>query len=87
MIQYRDFVPRQTAALGFMSRAEYESVEAAAAAATQWISDTAVDLVTLETVVLPNIHHPKEEGSGDADLHSTGEYLTSWHQFVRVWYR
>jgi hypothetical protein len=43
--------------------------------------------VTLETVVLPNIWHPYEEGSSDPSLRASGEMSTSWHQFLRCWYR
>ena len=86
MIQFNDFVPRMRSAPGFLKPAEYDSFDEAAAAASRWIEKTAVDVVNIETVVLPNIHRAREEGSADSSLHSSGEMATSWHQFVRVWY-
>ena len=43
--------------------------------------------VTLETVVLPNIWHPYEEGTSDPSLRASGEMSSTWHQFLRCWYR
>lgn len=87
MLHHRDFVPQVRDPGGFFKQAEYDSFDAAVSAAGQWIDTTGVDVVTLETVVLPNIHHTWEEGTGDPSLRSSGEMSTTWHQFVRVWYR
>jgi hypothetical protein len=87
MIQFRDFVPKMTAPPGFFKLAEYESFEAAVAAANQWIRESRIDLVNIETVVLPNIWSGWEKGSTDTSLGTSGESPSHWHQFVRVWYR
>jgi hypothetical protein len=87
MLHHRDFVPQMRDPGGFFTAAEYDSFDAAVSAAGQWIDTTGVDVVTVETVVLPNIHRAGEEGSGDPALRSSGEMSSSWHQFVRVWYR
>lgn len=87
MIRYVDFVPRQLAASGFFKGAEYESFDAAVEAASRWLDGLKGELVQVETVVLPNIHHDREEGSGDPSLRASGDLSSYWHQFVRVWYR
>lgn len=87
MIQFRDFVPRMLAAPAFFKVGEYESFEAAVAAANQWIEEQRIDLVNIETVVLPNIWSRYEEGSTDGSLGISGDSPSFWHQIVRVWYR
>ena len=44
-----------------------------------------LDIVTVETVVLPNLWD--EEGSEDPEITTSGDMMSTWHQFVRVWYR
>jgi hypothetical protein len=88
MIAYRDFAPRQIRR-GFLTDAltgaQYETFDAALAAANAWIAQEAVTVLQLETVVLPNLWAAGEEGPADAAL--TTYASISWHQFLRVWYR
>jgi hypothetical protein len=70
----------------FFHAASYESFEAAVKAANEWINSDAVNVVNIETVVLPNIWAHTEEGTKDPEL-PTFEGHARWHQFVRVWYR
>ena len=83
---FRDFAPQMLSGFGLFKVAEYETFQAAVAAANQWIREEKIQLVQLETVVLPNIWRSVEEGTADASLNATGNIAT-WHQFVRVWYR
>jgi hypothetical protein len=46
-----------------------------------------IEVVNIETVVLPNIHDELEEGSMDTNLDTMSNSTSSWNQFVRVWYR
>ena len=87
MIQFRDFVPRMLAAPGLFKAGEYESMEAALAAANDWIKEYDIKIVNVETVVLPNIWSRYEEGTTDVALGTSGEMPSHWHQFVRVWYQ
>ncbi len=63
--------------------AEYEHFDAAAGAAVEWIKESGVKVLSIETVVLPlqNLvtEIPNEEGviQGVLNRHA---------QFVRVWY-
>ena len=87
MIQFRDFVPEMLSAPRLFKAGEYESMEAAVAAANSWIKEYDVKIVNVETVVLPNIWSRYEEGTSDVALGTSGEMPSHWHQFVRVWYR
>jgi hypothetical protein len=88
MIRYRDFVPARTAG-GLLHSDRYEPFDNAVATAEAWISQAKVELISLETVVLPNIWSRDEQGTSDASV-ETEQAMTSvneWNQFLRVWYR
>lgn len=86
MIAFRDFVPKVTDPGGFFKSTEFETFEAAVAAANEWLQQKPVKIINVETVVLPEIWNPSEEGTRDAALRTSGEMSSYWHQFVRVWY-
>ena len=86
MLQFKDFVPKMLALGGFLKRAEFDTFEQAAEAAGRWAQSKGVRVVNVETVVLPNLHSPHEEGSVDAAIHTSGEMASSWHQFLRIWF-
>lgn len=83
MLACRDFAPRQKtpphSVMALMDQGEHESFELALAAANEWIDSGRIEVLHVETVVLPRqrvwrnllliIRYP------------------SWHQFIRVWYR
>jgi hypothetical protein len=87
MLQYRDFVPKQIEAPGFLTPGVHESFEAAVAACNEWLANEEIQLISLETVVLPNIWSRWEEGSVDASIGTSGDAPSRWHQFLRCWYR
>lgn len=87
MIKFRDFEPRQTSAGGFFTAATYESMQDVMVDVNKLISRDGVQLVNIETVVLPNIHRSGEEGTEDASIRTSGEMMSTWHQFIRVWYQ
>lgn len=86
MLKYRDFVPQQIEAPGLLKPGQHESFEHAVEAANQWIAQSDIKLISIETVVLPNIWSRWEEGSGDASIGTSGDMFSRWHQFVRCWY-
>ncbi len=88
MISYRDFAPH-VIKRGLLHSDAYENFDAAVAAANAWIQESKIDLMSVETVVLPNISGDKSEGTSDGRV-ETEEAMTSineWYQFLRVWYR
>ncbi len=87
MIHYRDFAPRRTPG-GLLRSDHYESFDTAVTAANAWISESKVELISLETVVLPNLWSRNEVGTTDASV-ETQQAMTAvneWNQFLRVWY-
>lgn len=93
MIACRDFAPQQLQPphqflqqFSLAEQAKHESFESAILAANDWIREENRDVVSIETVVLPNIWEPHEEGTQDPSLRSVAA-VPQWHQFVRVWYR
>jgi hypothetical protein len=87
MIQFQDFVPRMHAAPGIFREGEFQTFEEAVAAANKWIQANHVQVINVETVVLPNIWSRYEDGSADVSLGTSGDSPSRWHQFVRCWYR
>lgn len=87
MIAYADFIPRQTSEPGFFRNAEYESFNAALDAANEFIDSRSLKVINVETVVLPNVWDTAEEGTTDASIRTSGDVSSTWHQFVRVWYK
>ena len=86
MLKYKDFVPKEIVAPGFLNPGKHESFEAAVQAANEWIEDNEIKIVSMETVVLPNIWSRWEEGSADASIGTSGDNPSRWHQFLRCWY-
>ena len=86
MIAFQDFVPRQLQPAGFLTAAQYQPVDQTVQAANDWIRQYGVKVLNVETVVLPNVYDPGEEGTGDGDLRVSGDGRSDWYQLIRVWY-
>ncbi len=86
MLKYRDFVPQEIKAPGFLNAGEHEAFDHAVEAANRWLVESDVKLISIETVVLPNIWSRWEDGSSDASIGTSGESPSRWHQFIRCWY-
>ncbi len=82
MLRYRDFVPKRTAATFLKFKPEFESFDDAVMAANDWIHEEAVDVFSLETVVLPGVGD-----SDEASQSASAMPLAEAGQFLRVWYR
>lgn len=85
MITFEDFAPGVVERRGTFRYSGFQSFEAAVQAANAWIAENGVEPIHIETVVLPNVWSPGEEGTVDAEL--PGGDMSTWYQFVRVWYR
>ena len=85
MIEFYDFVPKVMDKGGFLKAAKLEELRDVMEDVNFWVKANNIDVINIETVVLPNIH--QEEGSQDTNLHTSGEMRSNWYQFVRVWYR
>ena len=87
MICFKDFLPQMLEPPTLLRVAEYESFDQAVIAANLWIKEHDIDVVNMETVVLPNLWSRYEEGTTDSSIGTSGDSPSHWHQFVRVWYR
>jgi hypothetical protein len=87
MIAFRDFVPSQLAAPALMKPGTYESLEQVLTAANAWIDSQNIDVLNVETVVLPNLWTPHSGGSADPNRVLQPGFAEAWNQFIRVWYR
>jgi hypothetical protein len=85
MIKCKDFVPEIIKRGGFFTTAKAQEFQTCLDRGNQWISDENVEVVYIETVVLPNIHDELEEGSMDTNLDTHGDATSNWNQFFRVW--
>ena len=87
MILFKDFDPQMLAEPRLFKAGEYESFDDALQAANDWITECDIQVINVETVVLPNIWSRFEEGPTDVALGTSGEMPSHWHQFIRCWYR
>lgn len=84
MIKFRDFSP-PVKELGLLGRPRLAPFERAVESANGWIEAFHIDVLNVETVVLPNAY--KDTATGEAELDENPERDTRWYQIVRVWYR
>ncbi len=80
MIDQQDFIPK-TLSIHWLKGIQTESFDAALQAANEWISRENVDVINIETIVLPI--------GGDDATETPAVYgvPVSLRQFIRVWYR
>ena len=94
MIQCKDFAPRTTERGPFGGASDYESFSEVVSTANQWIESTTIQVINVETVILPD----RIEGTSYGDYGvtvSNGFYpvmisqgvTINYFQCVRVWYR
>jgi hypothetical protein len=94
MIQCKDFAPRITEQGPFGGPSDYESFSEVVSAVNQWIASKTIQIINVETVVLPD----RIEGTSDGDYGLTTSnafhpvmisqgLAIKYFQCVRVWYR
>ena len=86
-ITNKDFAPQILKKGGMFKSAQIESFDDMENAMNAWINENNIDVVSIETVVLPNIHDSDEEGSEDTMLGTGRESSSNWYQLIRVWHR
>jgi len=87
MIEYRDFAPKQLAAPALFKAASFDTLDTAVAAANEWIAAHGVEVINVETIVLPNLWSTHSAGTTDPNRVLQPGFAEAWNQFVRVWYR
>ncbi|MBG1245469.1 hypothetical protein [Nostoc sp. NZL] len=94
MIQCKDFAPRITERGPFGGASDYESFSEVVSAENQWIENTTIQVINVETVVLPDSLKSTSDGVYGVTV-SNGVYpvmisqgvTVNCFQCVRVWYR
>jgi len=81
IIHYKDFSPSAVEHKVFST--EYESFSEVVALANEWIRDSGVTVLNVETVVLPNLQEIKDTSQVVTIMKHSGSYM---FQVVRVWY-
>lgn len=85
-LRFRDFVPQdQTKFLGF--RRKYESFEQLLERVDLWLEKSGVELVNVETVVLPGAPAKRSVQSNEIEMTVGSFGSPQWHQLIRIWYR
>ena len=80
VIDQKDFVPKTLSNKWFDS--QVDSFDSAVAAANEWIEQEHIDVINIETIVIPVRNDDETETASIAvDLGYT------LRQFIRVWYR
>ncbi len=87
MIKHIDFTPKVTQKGGLFKSAQIEKFQDVVDQMNEWRNaNGSNNIVSIETVVLPNIHDADEEGSEDTMLGTGRESSSHWYQLIRVWY-
>lgn len=87
MIKQIDFTPAVTKKGGLFKSAKIQKFQEIVDEMNEWIESNNPNIVNIETVLLPNIHDPDEEGSEDTMLGTGRESSSHWYQLIRVWYK
>jgi len=81
-IAFKDFFPTVLKS-GFLS-SEFESFAAVVQRANEWIATSGVQVLNVETLVLPNVG--SEAATQQTNIRTSGEMSSYWRQILRVWY-
>ena len=84
ILQYKDFSPSAVEHKVFST--EYESFSEVVAHANEWIRDSGVTVLNVETILLPNLQNLKDTLQVIQSV--SGEIIVSSYLFqvLRVWY-
>ena len=82
-----DFEAKQLQKPGFFMQGTYTELDQVLDRLNAWVDEADVEVVNIETVVLPNLYSEKEMGTQDVSIRTSGEVMSTWNQFFRVWYR
>jgi hypothetical protein len=81
-IAFKDFFPTVLRA-GFLS-SDYEPFSAVVGRANEWIATSGVQVLNVESLVLPNVSN--EDEAQQTNIRTSGEMSSYWRQILRVWY-
>lgn len=86
-LNVKDFTPIKSKGTLFKS-GRVQALQEVIQEANAWMrAQNTIEVISVETVVLPNIHEKDEEGSMDTELYTGGDSPSNWYQLIRVWYK
>jgi hypothetical protein len=86
MIKFRDFKPTDTTKFLDLQRSQ-TSLDDMVAAANRWINQAKCEVVSIETLILPDLSEKAPEESARPVFEEPGFLAKRWCQIVRIWYR
>lgn len=87
MIKYEDFSPQITerGLLGNPKKAQ--TLQGTIDTVNQWIADNAIEIINIETVMIPFSIYGKSPTSYHRRKYQIIEGRADWHQIIRVWHK
>jgi hypothetical protein len=86
MIAFQDFAPGQMSQATSLVAGQWQPFDQAVVAANAWIQQYAIHVISVETLLLPNVWNTVARGTLESRLHTTGDMSNHWFQVVRVWF-
>ena len=81
-IAFKDFFPA-VLRKGVLS-SDYETFPSVVNRANEWIAKSGVQVLNVETLVLPNVGNETEAQA--TNIRTSGEMSSYWRQMLRVWH-
>lgn len=86
MIAFQDFAPKQVTQNVGPLASQWEPFDQAVVAANGWITTNCVAVISIETLLLPNIWNTTARGTLESRMHTASDMAIHWYQVVRVWF-
>ena len=87
MINFQDFFPEVAETDMFGQPKMYESMKSVMVKVNQWMVDRGIDLISIETLILPIRSVHKNRLINETETLVTGHDSVRRFQVVRVWYK
>ena len=84
VIRFKDFLP-EIKKQGWFSN-EYATLEETLEKANLWVTQNNVQVLNVETVVLPNLEHRPYQ-TKETKMETFSQVNSYWYQVIRVWYQ
>lgn len=86
MFTYKDFTPIVVAKGGSLRDHKIGSLDDVVVEARQWATEQAVEVINIETVLLPLTARDPRKSFGESTI-SVTLGTAQWTQIIRLWYR
>lgn len=87
MIRFKDFEAVVLKPGGLLSHPRKKGLDSALGELNRWVDSEGVEVINVETVLLPNLHSQENPTTRDALMTTSLKLSSTWSQIVRVWYR